>query len=99
MAMPGRGIVVSNRRIFFASSGYVEKFVSAESRIFSSPPIPDVVARVLTLFASADTVTVAKQAWFTSHREMVAHMATINVCAYDIANTFKRHHHSPMPLS
>jgi hypothetical protein len=43
-----------------------------------SPPIPDVVARVLTLFEApgADAKTVAKQAGFSTHREMATYMAT-----------------------
>jgi hypothetical protein len=59
---------------------YVEK-PSTEKEGYAtllSPPIPDMVARVLTLFEApgADAKTVAKQAGFSNHREMAAYMAT-----------------------
>jgi hypothetical protein len=57
---------------------YVIKTEVGAQETTVTPPIPDMVARVLTLFASspnADAKTVAKQAGFSTHREMAAYMA------------------------
>ena len=57
---------------------YVIKTAVGVQETTATSPIPDMVARVLTLFASspnADAKTVAKQAGFSTHREMAAYMA------------------------
>jgi hypothetical protein len=57
---------------------YVIKTAGGAQEATATPPIPDMAARVLTLFASspnADAKTVAKQAGFSTHREMAAYMA------------------------